>query len=393
MSSKYYLKENFFIKLIEFPSLYNIKTDELYSIDEKAMKFLIKLTQQSLEGNDLIDFSDLINFCLQEDIITEKPQERLNPKIRQSPIPSLRYLELQITKRCNLKCKHCFVGKRENIDLPADKISKLLKEFEDLQGLRVLITGGEPLLHKEFDRINDFLSKYAIRKILFTNGLLLTENRLKSLNVEEIQISLDGMKEAHESLRGIGTFHKALSAIQRALDKGFQVSVATVIHKKNLTDFEKLEELVKNLGVREWNVDALTMTGNLRFNQEFFVEPVVAGKIMRQYGFAKQQHPRAEGYACGVHLLAIFASGKAGFCSFYEEEPLGDMDEGLENLWSKKRQILLTELECSRIKCPFLNECFGGCRYRAFSLSNKSDSRDFFKCYQMLPHNNFKNSL
>ncbi len=393
MSCKYYLKENFFIKLIEFPSLYNIKTDEVYSMDERAMEFFIKLTHKSLKDKDLINFSDLINFCLKEDIITEKPQVRLNPTIRQSPIPSLRYLELQITKRCNLKCKHCFVGKRENIDLPAEKISKLLKEFEDLQGLRVLITGGEPLLHKEFDRINNFVGNYAIRKILFTNGLLLTENRLKSLNVEEIQISLDGMKEGHESLRGIDTYHKALSAIKRALDKGFQVSVATVIHKKNLTEFEKLEELVKNLGVREWTVDALTMTGNLRFNQEFFVEPKVAGKIMRRYGFINQQHPRAEGYACGVHLLAIFASGKAGFCSFYEEEPIGDINEGLENLWNKKKQILLTELECSSIKCPFLNECFGGCRYRAFSLSNKINSRDVFKCYQMLLHENCKDSL
>ncbi len=48
-----------------------------------------------------------------------------------------------------------------------------------MQGLRVLITGGEPLMHPEFEKINDFIKELPIRKILFTNGVLLNDNILK----------------------------------------------------------------------------------------------------------------------------------------------------------------------------------------------------------------------
>lgn len=380
----YYLKENLFIKLIEFPALYNVKTDELYCVDQRALEFLKKVESNTFNNEDKETFSDLIKFCLEEGIITDKTVNRLHPKIKQSPLPSLRYLELQITKRCNLRCKHCFVGERMDVDLPIDKITKILKDFEELQGLRLLITGGEPLLHPQFDKINNLLPKLAFRKILFTNGLILTEDWLNKLKVQEIQISLDGIKEGHESLRGKNTFDRTLSAIKRAITKGFDVSVATVIHKKNLHEFDELEEVIKNLGVREWTVDALTLSGNLKFNQDFWVEPEVAGKIMGKYGFTKEEHPKAEGYGCGTHLLAVLATGEAAFCSFFEETPLGTIDEGLKNLWKKKKFILLKELECSQIKCPFINECFGGCRYRALTLSGKKNSKDLFKCYQFL---------
>ncbi len=380
----YYLKENFFIKLIEFPSLYNVKTDELYCVNQRALEFLKKVESNTLNSEDKEEFLDLIKFCLEEGIITDKPVNRLHPKIKQSPLPSLRYLELQITKRCNLRCKHCFLGERMDVDLPIDKITKILKDFEELQGLRLLITGGEPLLHPQFYKINNLLPKLAFRKILFTNGLILTEDWLNKLKVQEIQISLDGIKEGHESLRGKNTFDRTLSAIKRAITKGFDVSVATVIHKKNLHEFDELEEVIKNLGVREWTVDALTLSGNLKFNQDFWVEPEVAGKIMGKYGFTKEEHPKAEGYGCGTHLLAVLATGEAAFCSFFEETPLGNVDEGLKNLWKKKKFIFIKELECSQVKCPFINECFGGCRYRALTLSGKQNSKDLFKCYQFL---------
>lgn len=385
--AKYYLNENFFIKLIEFPALYNIKKDEIYCLDEKALKILIDISRGNSLFSNLIekDNEKLIEYCLNEGILTETPQKRIRSVIKQSPIPSLRYLELQITNRCNLKCKHCFVisGKcYKTQELSFKKIKKILKEFEKMQGLRVLITGGEPLLHSEFIKINDFIKGLAIRKILFTNGLLLNNKILENLNVEEIQISLDGMKKGHETLRGKGTFNKTLEAIKKAIEYGFQVSVATVIHKGNITEFDELESLVKSLKIREWTVDALTITGNLKFNKELWVSPQQAFTIMQKHGFSQEEHPKAEEYGCGVHLLAIFSTGSVAFCSFYENEPIGHINEGLEILWKKKKHIILKELECSNLNCPFLQECRGGCRFRARSLSGDEKSPDLFKCYQ-----------
>ena len=380
--TKYYLNKNFYIKLIEFPALYNIKTDELYCLDDRALEILKNIEDGAIDILDNVD-KEFIDFCLKESILIEKPQERIKTTIRQSPIPSLRYLELQITKRCNLKCKHCFLGDTENVDLPLEKIRKILKEFEEMQGLRVLITGGEALLHPNFSEINEFLKELAIRKILFTNGILLDEGILKNLNVEEIQISIDGMKSGHEKLRGVGTFEKTLSALKKAIDYGFQVSVATVIHRGNIEEFDELEALIKSLKVREWTVDALTMAGNLLINEEFWVSPEEASKIMNRYGYSLEDHPRIEGYGCGAHLISINAKGFASFCSFYESSPIGHIDEGLEKLWAKKKQVLLRELKCAELNCPFINDCRGGCRYRAKTLSDDEKAPDLFKCYQM----------
>ncbi|MEN2995133.1 MAG: radical SAM protein [Thermodesulfovibrio sp.] len=388
-SVKYYLKENFFIKLIEFPALYNIKTDEIYCLDEKAYRILKEISEGTLSNDSLKtkDYQEIVEYCLKEGILTETPQKRIKSIIKQSPIPSLRYLELQITNRCNLKCKHCFVGsgickESKFQEIPFEKIKKIFKEFEEMQGLRVLITGGEPLLHSEFKEINEFIKEVSIRKILFTNGVLLNDKILKNLNFEEIQISLDGMKKGHEALRGKGTFDKALKAIKKSIEYGFQVSVATVIHRENLEEFNELEKLIKSLKIKDWTIDAPTVTGNFILNKELWVSPKEAYKIMQRYGFSTEEHPRAEGYGCGVHLLAILATGLASFCSFYEDEPIGHIDEGLESLWKKKKQVILEELECYKIKCPFIHECRGGCRFRAKTLMEDEKSPDLFKCYQ-----------
>jgi len=52
----------------------------------------------------------------------------------------------------------------------------VLNEFQEMQGLRVLFTGGEPLLHPDFRKVNEFVKDLALRKILFTNGVILMMN-------------------------------------------------------------------------------------------------------------------------------------------------------------------------------------------------------------------------
>ena len=109
-----------------------------------------------------------------------------------------------------------------------------------MQGLRVLITGGEPLLHRQFEKINESLPDFFMRKVLFTNGSLLSNNVLERLNVNEIQISIDGLEHAHDALRGKGTYALALDAVKRAIDSGFEVSISTMVHAHNLEDFEEV---------------------------------------------------------------------------------------------------------------------------------------------------------
>ncbi len=168
--------------------------------------------------------------------------------LKQAPEPSLRYLELQITDACNLRCRHCYIGDAGNNELSVGQVEKVLREFEEMQGLRVLITGGEPLVHSKFHEINEMLPDFFIRKVLFTNGVLLKKETLKALKVDEIQVSMDGLEPAHDRLRGNGTFKRSLEAMEHALDAGFDVSVSTMVHKYNLADFDNMERAFQGDG-------------------------------------------------------------------------------------------------------------------------------------------------
>ena len=116
-------------------------------------------------------------------------------------------------------------------DLSFDRIQKVLAEFEAMQGLRLLLSGGEPLLHPDFWRINEILRDYDFRSVMLSNGILITKEVAKRLRVHEVQISLDGMKAGHELIRGEGTFEKALQAIDHLQEFHIRVSIATMIHQ------------------------------------------------------------------------------------------------------------------------------------------------------------------
>jgi radical SAM protein with 4Fe4S-binding SPASM domain len=371
---RYYLSDGFVLKWLETPSVYDIKGDELYELDDNAFEFLKKCSTP--EG--CIDNADagFIDYCLSEGILTKEAVNTKRPVLAKSPVPSLRYLELQITDKCNLKCGHCYIGKPMNNEISPDKIKIVLDEFEEMQGLRLLITGGEPLMHSHFNEINTLLPEYNFRKILFTNGLLLNEKVLKGLNADEIQFSVDGMERGHEAIRGKGTYKIVMKKIREAIDAGISVSVATMVHGKNLDEFDEMADIFRKIGIKDWTVDVPCVSGNLKENHIFQVPPEIAGKYLN-YGFGGGLHGGGEGFACGLHLVSVLANGNICKCAFYSHTPVGNISEGLRKSWERIMPVKLNELECSDMSCRFIDECRGGCRFRA----GDNRKKDLYKCY------------
>ncbi|MDH5768451.1 MAG: radical SAM protein [Nitrospirota bacterium] len=374
---KYFLTKESVLKWLEIQSVYHIKNDDLYELDDDSFNFLRSCS--SNKGCNA-EHNELITYCLKEGILTTDKVSVKRPPLIKSSEPSLRYLELQITNRCNLRCRHCFIGGRRSKELSMKQIEKILMEFEEMQGLRVLITGGEPLLHSKFIEINEMLPRFFIRKVLFSNGLLLKKELLRNLHVDEIQISIDGLEDAHDSLRGKGTFRLAMKAVKLSVDSGFDVSIATMVHPKNLNDFDKMEKLFKEMGIKEWTVDVPCITGRLKENSELHISPEIGGKFLK-YGYGGGLHSGApqwvvDRFACGLHLMAVMADGKVSKCSFYSDKAVGRIEDGLRKCWKKIKPIKLDELRCD---CDYIETCRGGCRYRAELLGDHI-GKDFYKC-------------
>lgn len=377
---RYFLASNAVLKWLETPSVYNIQTDELYELDDNSFHFLHQcMAEGGCEGSDRA----FVDYCEREGILSRQRGCLQRPALIKAPEPSLRYLELQITRNCNLRCRHCYIGdeirekaKNEKSELSSELIRTVLQEFQEMQGLRVLISGGEPLVYSHFQEMNRMLPEFFVRKVLITNGLLLTADLLSGLNVQEIQVSIDGLEAAHDALRGEGTFRLAMAGIREALDAGFHVSVSTMVHQKNLEDFDGMERLLRELGVKEWTVDVPCITGRLKHNPEFQISPEVGGKYLR-YGFGGGIHTSSPGFACGTHLMAVTADGKTAKCTFFAEFAAGRIQEGLRESWQKIEPVRLDTLSCD---CDYVNECRGGCRYRAFLLGD-AKGKDLYKCH------------
>lgn len=394
---KYFLSDQVSLKWLEVPYVYHIKNDDLYELDIESLNFLKRCS----ESGCISEKDDFIDYCLKEGILDVKNANLRHPPLVKSPTPSLRYLELQITNRCNIRCKHCYINiptlpsnsfitkegyrgfKKEKkgyfdknfSELSVKQIYNILKEFEYMQGLRVLITGGEPLIHSKFVEINEMLPEFSIRKVLFTNGVLLNKEKIKNLKVNEIQISIDGLKNAHDSLRGTGSFKKAMNAVRLALNHNFHVSIATMIHPGNIEDLDKMEKLFKKIGIKEWIVDIPCITGRLKENMDSQIKPEEGGKYLR-YGYGSGIHLSSSGFACGLHLMAVTAEGKAAKCTFYSDTPVGEIKEGLRTCWERIKPVPLNELKCN---CEYIESCRGGCRYRA-QLLGDFFGKDFYRC-------------
>lgn len=369
---RYFLSDTCSLKWLETPSVYNMKTDELYDLDDESFEFLTECSSVNGGRSDSRDFTD---YCLEEGILVIEGVHGRRPPLIKSPCPSLRYIELQITDMCNLDCRHCYIGEKEKAELSVDVIKKVLQEFEQMQGLRLLITGGEPLMHSCFGEINDILPAFSFRKALFTNGTLLERENVEGLNVDEVQISIDGLEDSHDLVRGRGTFRAAVDAAKSCLDRGLAVSVSTMVHPTNLNDFDAMEKLFISMGVRDWTVDVPCMAGNMQSNKELMVSPGEGGRYLT-YGYGGGIHAGEPGFGCGLHLMAVSSKGRASKCTFYSDSPAGSLAEGLATCWQKIAPIRLSELRCD---CAHLEHCRGGCRYRAESLEGPL-GRDLYRC-------------
>lgn len=367
--------------------LYNFRTDERYELDRESFEFLRRCTGRNTfediineiqakeeDGRELIDYL-LGEGCIEDRRVDDAPESY---STQEAVLPSLRYLQLHITERCNLNCRHCYLGEKGQTDLDMGLIKKALREFAP-GGLKVLITGGEPLLHRRFWEVVEYAGTLPIRVEVLSNGTLITEEVAERLSrhVHGLQISLDGMKRGHEYLRGKGSFERVLAGIENA-SRFMDVSIATMVHSGNLGEFEELDRLIGSMAVREWNLDIPSAAGNA--TDTIIPSYQVAARIFERHGFSSGVHEGDSGYSCGSHICTVHVDGGVSKCGFFHE-PVGNIaEEGLMELWTRVVERYTPKVDALQCRgCNALHECRGGCRYRAL-VSGDLLGKDPFMC-------------
>src|SRR3990172_7709663 len=356
------------LRELEYPVVYNIIKDELYELDEEAFHFLKKCNGRNPFPDLLVNgkMDENIDFMLNEGIICFTDRNEIKKvKAPGSPIPSLRYLLLNITNICNLTCKHCYLHDPGKLEMVLDIFEKAVSQFEEMGGLKLMISGGEPLIHSRFWELMEILPSYELRVVILSNGTLIDKTTAKKLSryVHEVQVSIDGI-HSHDILRGKGSFERSMKGISNLCGSGIPVSIATMVHKFNTDEFDEMEKLFSKKGAISWSVDVPCVVGNLCKNMGFVLDLKEAANFLK-FGFGAGAHESTGDYTCGSHLCSVAPNGSVSKCGFFENEPAGDVND-LRSAWQnicKSYLLRLDQLDCR--DCAVLQECKGGCRFRA----------------------------
>ncbi len=161
-----------------------------------------------------------------------------------------------ITRRCNLKCIHCY-SESENRDysgeLNTDEGLRLIDSLADFKVPVVLFSGGEPLIRKDVFTLISRARLKGMRAVVSTNGTLITNDtalRLKDDGLSYVGVSLDGLQEKHDRFRGTdGAFARSIDGIRACMKAGVKVGLRFTITRDNVDDIGGIFSLLEHEGI------------------------------------------------------------------------------------------------------------------------------------------------
>ncbi len=315
----------------------------------------------------------------------------------------LEEIDLYVTNNCNLNCKFCSVKAGSYHDeISLDRIKELIDEAVKYGLSDLHMTGGEPTLRQDLEEIIEYAVSKKLNVRLITNGTLLTKRRLDRLcdhGLKSIMISLDGMEEYHDKVRGVkGSFQKAFKTIIYAIEKGMFVRVNSVAWKDNCDEIIKLLDLFNQMKVNVYSIFLGSPLGyaieqkdntidsqgwrsfcekvkDIVHKKEFFT------KVVMEKGYLySDEDPKTilglggRGRGCYqitnfTDFLLIRSNGDVYPCVFFsnEAEPIGNIHkESLKEIHDHFQKNSLYkkfgEYPEKCVSCEKVKYCHGGCR-------------------------------
>ncbi len=156
------------------------------------------------------------------------------------------------TRRCNLKCVHCYSSSQDvrySNELTTGEGKKLISDLAAFGSPVLLFSGGEPIIREDIPELAEFAVDQGMRVVISTNGTLLTRElarTLKKIGVSYVGVSIDGIEKTHDSFRGVkGAFDMTLKGIRICRDEGIKVGMRVTMNRKNFSDIPALFELIE----------------------------------------------------------------------------------------------------------------------------------------------------
>jgi radical SAM protein with 4Fe4S-binding SPASM domain len=322
----------------------------------------------------------------------------------------------EITQACNLRCIHCeaSAGEAAADELSTREALALAEAIAEIGCREVQLTGGEPLVREDWEIIAARLIQLGISVLVISNGLRLGDkvvDRLVSLGVKGVSLSLDGNRAVHDRIRvpargSASSYDAVIAAIRRVAASPLRTAVITQVHRDNIDDLAGMYAELVDLGVELWQVQICMPLGRLlQYRHQYLIEPGQIADLQEQLaglirdgrlrivvadniGYYGRHEPLLRGSVMGVEsfwagcvagcqVLAICANGDVKGCPSHPREfVVGSIrDTPLATIWREAERFgyntrwddRLLEGVCKT--CPFSWLCRAGCTSMAYAVT------------------------
>ena len=320
--------------------------------------------------------------------------------------PQLRQLFFELTLRCNEACFHCGSSSAANRPdgLPLAKLKEILDEVKENfgTGVRIALTGGEPLLYPDFFAFTEYIHEQGFRWGMTSNATLITKEvakHLRDTGMTGISVSIDGRRETHDRYRNYpGGYDLAMEGLQNLIEVSGQdepadkpgidaIMVTTVVNHENIREIPALFDIFDHMDINEWRLTGIEPIGRALNFPDMLLTPE-DNRWLMEYIKEKRRQKLPVEYSCchflgldyeaevrdwyflcnaGIYVASIMENGDVGACL---DVPRNDvsvqgnvLNDSFTRIWNEEFAFYRTPLSERNEKCkecPEKRFCRGG---------------------------------
>lgn len=176
-----------------------------------------------------------------------------------------------VTNRCNLRCKHCYINAEDHDydrELSTAEAKIFIKDLAQMKVPVLLFSGGEPIIREDIYELGAMAAELGLRPVISSNGTLITDRVAKTIKAAGFQyvgISLDGARDTHDNFRNHkGAFDMALKGIRTCKENGIKTGIRFTVNKYNQKDLPEILDIVEREGVPRFCMYHLVYAGRGR---------------------------------------------------------------------------------------------------------------------------------
>lgn len=300
---------------------------------------------------------------------------------------------LEISSNCTLKCLHCFKLKGQVYShvLSFDKLVQIIKELYQMGVFEIRLVGYEACTFPYYTQIVDIIKELGFYIVLNTSAFYdeKKQSEIVGKDFDEYLVSLDGLRETHDRIRGCGSFDRVISFVQKINDKS-KVRLNVTISSKNMNQMEELVKLADTMGVsigfapfrnigsgRANNYIEMLNADDMVWIQDnvqslrkkyFNTRIILAYHDLCNEGM--YYHPFQFSKPCpSCHNISILNNGQVFHCDFLSY--IGDtfcggnvLESSLDEIWNGNymKRYRNIEINSKCLNCKFyMKKCTGGC--------------------------------